>query len=87
MMCRGLAISAIATAFAIAIALLPRVHEVSAQPTKGADGKEPACATIKSEEACRAREDCLWVPPMMTNVPRPAHCRAKPLGPPGIFTK
>lgn len=75
-----------ASAIAIVIAL-PLPREASAQSPKIADGKQLACAAIKSEEACRAREDCLWVPAMMTNVPRPAHCRAKPLGPPGIITK
>ena len=80
-LCRVLAISA------IAIVLLPLAREASAQPAKPDEDKQPACAAIKSEEACRAREDCLWVPAMMTNVARPAHCRAKPLGPPGIITK
>ena len=80
-LCRVLAMAAIAIVF------LPLAREASVQETKSGDGKQPACATIKSEEACRAREDCLWVPAMMTNVARPAHCRAKPLGPPGIITK
>lgn len=81
-MCRLLA------AFAIAIATaLPLSREAGAQSPKIADSKQPVCAAIKIEEACRAREDCLWVPAMMTNVARPAHCRAKPLGPPGIITK
>ena len=72
---------------AIAIAFVPLTWETSAQPTKSGDGEQPACAVIKLEEMCRARDDCIWVPAAMTFRPRPAHCRAKPVGPPGIFTK
>lgn len=71
----------------VAIALLPVAREASAQPSKRPGNKQPSCASLKIEQACRAREDCIWVPAMMTNVPRPAHCRAKPSGPPGIFIK
>jgi hypothetical protein len=72
---------------AISIALLPSARLATAQPAERPGDKQPACAALKSEQACRAREDCHWVPPVMTNVPRPAHCREKPTGPPGLIIK
>ena len=78
--CRSLAV------FAISAGLAPFAGDARAQQGKDGGVKLPACSTIKSEEICRAREDCIWVPPAMTFQPRPAHCRAKPVGPPGIIT-
>lgn len=66
--------------------LLSFAGDARAQEVKDSEDKRPACSAIKSEDICRAREDCIWVPSAMTFQPRPAHCRAKPVGPPGIIT-
>jgi hypothetical protein len=71
---------------AVSALLLLFAGDARAQQSKVDEPKQPACSTIKSEEMCRVREDCIWVPPAMTFQPRPAHCRAKPVGPPGIIT-
>lgn len=72
--------------FAVSALLLSLAGDARAQQGKDSEEKRPACSAIKSEDICRAREDCIWVPPAMTFQPRPAHCRAKPVGPPGIIT-
>lgn len=72
------------SATAAALAAFGYAAQVQAQAKKEPAKKPPACTTLKTEAACKGRDDCVWTPEGVdakTKKKTKAACKAKPKEP------